>query len=94
MFVAVYGTKQRVGCLEAGMYFMNAARVTKLDKVAPTPQRPESSSDEAVQAIGRALGAHYSDLVEAPLPDKLLQLLARLDGDKTPKSGGSDDAVG
>ena len=32
-----------------------------------------------LETIGRALKAHYDDLVHAPLPDKFLDLLARLE---------------
>jgi hypothetical protein len=47
-----------------------------------------------VQAIGRALEAHYADLVHAPLPDKFLQLLARLEDDKSAlKAEGKCDAL-
>ena len=35
---------------------------------------------KALEAIGRALEAHYSDLVQAPLPEKFVELLARLEG--------------
>ena len=31
------------------------------------------------ETIGRSLKAHYSDLVHAPIPDKFLELLARLE---------------
>ena len=34
---------------------------------------------KALEAIGRALKAHYDDLVNAPLPQKFLDLLARLE---------------
>ena len=34
---------------------------------------------KALEAIGRALKAHYDDLVDAPLPDKFLELLTRLE---------------
>ncbi len=40
------------------------------DFAAPDPK--------AVEAIGRALEVHYADLVQAPLPEKLVELLARL----------------
>ncbi len=74
---------------------MNAARVTKFVKLDPAPGPQDQASNEAVQAIGRALGAHYSDLVQAPLPDKLLKLLARLDDEpQAPKTNGSENAVG
>jgi len=35
---------------------------------------------KAVEAIGRALEAYYTDLVQAPLPEKFVELLARLEG--------------
>jgi hypothetical protein len=34
---------------------------------------------KALEAIGRALRAHYDDLVHAPLPDRFVELLARLE---------------
>ena len=34
---------------------------------------------KVLETIGRALKAHYDDLVHAPLPEKLLDLLARLE---------------
>jgi hypothetical protein len=74
------------------MVRMNTARVTKLENPGPEKEAPDLDSTAAAQAIGRALGAHYSDLVDAPLPDKLLQLLARLDDEQKAKEGG--DALG
>jgi len=71
---------------------MNEARVTKLENLAPRTGSQDQGGTAAAQAIGRALGAHYSDLVQAPLPDKLLELLARLDDEQ--KSKGSRDALG
>jgi hypothetical protein len=74
---------------------MNAARVTRFGQPISPPDPPDQASDEAVQAIGRALGAHYSDLVKAPLPDKLLQLLAKLEEEQNaPEVKGSGNAVG
>jgi hypothetical protein len=74
---------------------MNAARVSKFEKPGPAPDVPAESGAEAVHAIGRALEAHYADLVEAPLPDKFLQLLARLeDDDSASKAEGKRDALG
>jgi hypothetical protein len=50
---------------------------------------------KAVEAIGKALKAHYADLVDAPLPDKFLELLARFEAeDPAPETKGSGDAVG
>jgi hypothetical protein len=34
---------------------------------------------KALDAIGQALKAHYDELVYAPLPDKFVELLARLE---------------
>jgi Anti-sigma factor NepR len=39
------------------------------------------------EAIGRALKAHYDDLVRAPVPDKFMELLDRLEA--TEQSGNS-----
>jgi anti-sigma factor NepR-like protein len=68
---------------------MNATRTNKveaLDIAAPDPK--------AVEAIGRALEAHYSSLVQAPLPDKFVELLARLERDRDSGTQGSEDAFG
>jgi hypothetical protein len=42
---------------------------------------------KALEAIGRALKAHYDDLIHAPLPDKFVELLSRLEA-KERLSGG------
>ncbi len=34
---------------------------------------------KVLETIGRALKAHYVELVEAPLPDKFVELLRRLE---------------
>jgi hypothetical protein len=76
------------------MLMMNAARVSKFEKPGPRPDLPAESGAEAVQAIGRALAAHYADLVQAPLPDKFMELLARLEDDKSAlKVQGKRDAL-
>lgn len=50
---------------------------------------------KALEAIGRALKAHHADLVQAPLPEKLVELLARLKvGDSASEPQGSGDANG
>ena len=44
------------------------------------------------EAIGRALKAHYDDLVQAPVPDKFMELLDRLEAtEKSAKSRSRDD---
>lgn len=40
------------------------------------------------QALGRALKAHYEDLASAPLPDRLLVLLAELEAKEAASSRG------
>ena len=48
---------------------------------------------KALEAIGRALKAHYDDLVEAPLPDKFVELLGRLEARERSSAGkGARDA--
>jgi hypothetical protein len=50
---------------------------------------------KALEAIGRALDAHYADLVRAPLPKKFVDLLARLAAAERPSAPkGSRDALG
>lgn len=49
---------------------------------------------KAVEAIGRALKAHYTDLVDAPLPERFVELLARFEVvDRVPELRGSRDAI-
>ena len=40
------------------------------------------------ESIGRSLKAHYDDLVNAPVPDKFLVLLAQLEAQETRTSAG------
>jgi Anti-sigma factor NepR len=68
---------------------MNATRTNKvesLDTAAPDPK--------SLEAIGRALEAHYASLIEAPLPDKFVELLARLERDEASRTQGRPDALG
>jgi hypothetical protein len=66
---------------------------TRTDKTeAPDTACPDP---KALEAIGRALAAHYADLVQAPLPDKFAELLARLEtGGQVPAPQGRRDALG
>ena len=44
------------------------------------------------EAIGRALKAHYDDLVRAPVPDKFMELLDRLEAtEQSARSQSGDD---
>jgi hypothetical protein len=68
---------------------MNATRTNKTepaDAAAPDPK--------ALEAIGKALTAHYASLIQAPLPDKFVELLTRLEGDPVPTAQGRRDALG
>jgi hypothetical protein len=53
---------------------MNVTRTSKTED--PDTEAPDP---KAVEAIGRALEAHYAALVQAPLPDKFVELLTRLE---------------
>jgi L-alanine-DL-glutamate epimerase-like enolase superfamily enzyme len=68
---------------------MNATRTKNVeildDTTAPDPK--------SVEAIGRALEKHYASLIEAPLPDKFVELLARLEREQVPLTPGSRDAL-
>jgi len=69
---------------------MDVTRTNKTE--APDTGAPDP---KAVEAIGRALAAHYAALVQAPLPDKFAELLARLEveeRDSAPQ--GRRDALG
>lgn len=52
---------------------LGALGVVEDDHVAEPTLDPK-----AQDAIGRALKAHFEDLMQAPLPDRLLVLLAEL----------------
>ena len=73
------------------MLRMTAARVTKFEKPDPTVESCDRG-ESAAQAIGRALEAHYAGLIKAPLPDKFVELLARLEQDQVPQTKGEPDA--
>ena len=76
------------------MLSMSAARLTKFEKPGPAPDHRDGESTEAARAIGRALEAHYASLIKAPLPDKFMELLARLEQDQVPPTQGEPDALG
>jgi hypothetical protein len=46
------------------------------------------------EAIGRSLKAHYEDLVRAPVPDKFLEMLDRLEAAEESKPKGAADESG
>lgn len=57
---------------------------TRTSKTAAPDAQGGAPDPKAVEAIGRALEAHYADLIEAPLPDKFMELLARLEAGGRP----------
>ena len=65
-----------------------------MSKTKPTNDRAPADAGldaKAMEAIGRALQAHYDDLVKAPLPDRFHELIASLDaGDETAPQGGAN----
>jgi Anti-sigma factor NepR len=63
---------------------MNQAKPT--DEKAPADAGLDA---KAMEAIGKALRAHYDDLVKAPLPQRFHDLIARLgaDDDAAPEKG-------
>jgi hypothetical protein len=67
---------------------MNSTRAGKVETLDTAASDPK-----AVEAIGRALEAHYSSLIQAPLPDKFVELLARLERDQASRTQGRPDAV-
>jgi Anti-sigma factor NepR len=76
------------------MLSMNLNRINKSEPSGAAIQEKIMPDPKAAEAIGRALEAHYADLVQAPLPDKFLDLLARLEnGDQGSKPNGSPDAL-
>jgi hypothetical protein len=61
-------------------------------KVARVVAAPDP---KALEAIGRALEAHFADLVQAPLPERFMELLARLEGgERISEAHEKPDAVG
>jgi Anti-sigma factor NepR len=61
--------------------------MTKINPAGNTSSNPTEDSTlngaaldpKVLETIGRALKAHYDDLVRAPLPEKFLDLLAQLE---------------
>ena len=67
---------------------MKATRTKRSEVTNSAPPDPK-----AAEAIGRALEKHYASLVQAPLPEKFVELLARLERDKDSGTQGTRDAV-
>ncbi len=64
------------------------------DEVKASRDLRDGRANAKVQeTIGRSLKAHYNDLVHAPIPDKFLELLARLElkEQRTPAQESDDE---
>lgn len=69
--------------------------MTPKEKTESEAQEVAAPDPKAVEAIGRALAVHYADLVQAPLPDKFMDLLTRLEvGGLVPAPKRRRDALG
>jgi hypothetical protein len=61
------------------------------DSNVPADGRDGRLNAKLQDAIGRSLKAHYDDLIQAPIPDKFVELLARLEMKERAGSTESDD---
>jgi hypothetical protein len=61
------------------------------DAKVSTDSRDGRLNAKLQDAIGRSLKAHYDDLIHAPIPDKFIELLARLEMKERARSTESDD---
>ncbi|WP_236841733.1 NepR family anti-sigma factor [Bosea sp. PAMC 26642] len=68
---------------------MNGTETTMTNQGGAGEYEPEMVLDPRVQeSIGRSLKAHYDDLINAPIPDKFLVLLAQLEAKEHSASAG------
>jgi hypothetical protein len=68
---------------------MNGAGKTMNNQGGAGDDDAEAVLDPRVQeSIGRSLKAHYDDLINAPIPDRFLVLLAQLEASETKASAG------
>jgi hypothetical protein len=58
---------------------MGGRSMRKSSPVEKSTLNDAALDPKVLETIGRALKAHYDDLVHAPLPEKLLDLLDRLE---------------
>ncbi|MEZ2410085.1 hypothetical protein GGC47_005238 [Bosea sp. OAE752] len=68
--------------------------MTNLDAAMPDPGGDNDDLDMVLdprvqESIGRSLKAHYDDIVNAPIPDKFLVLLAQLEATEQRAGGAS-----
>ena len=66
--------------------------MNRLDAAMTEPDEPDDGFEPVLdpkvqESIGRSLKAHYDDIVNAPVPDKFLVLLAQLEATELSASG-------
>jgi hypothetical protein len=64
------------------------------DSAAARPRGGGGLDARSQEAIGRSLKAHYEDLVRAPVPDKFLEMLDRLEAAERSKPRDAGDESG
>ena len=70
--------------------------MNRLDAAMTEPDEPDDGFEPVLdpkvqESIGRSLKAHYDDIVNAPVPDKFLVLLAQLEATEQCAAGASCD---
>lgn len=70
--------------------------MSRSDAAMTEPDDPDEGFDLVLdprvqESIGRSLKAHYDDIVNAPVPDKFLVLLAQLEATEQHAAGASRD---
>ena len=69
--------------------------MTQMNSTKPGQPYDASQDTKVLDAIGRALKAHYDDLVSEPVPDRFLDLLADLEQEeRRAKLKGDENASG
>ncbi len=69
--------------------------MTQMNSTKPGQPDEASPDTKVLDAIGRALKAHYDDLVSEPVPDRFLDLLADLEKEeRKAKAKGDGNASG
>jgi Anti-sigma factor NepR len=69
-----------------GQHDLPGTDAAEKETVKTVPRVTPALNQKVQDAIGRSLKAHYDDLVNAPVPDRLLALLDELEA----KEGGRD----
>lgn len=66
-----------------------------MNRAKPIDEKaPDAGLDsKSMEAIGKALRAHYDDLVKAPLPDRFNELISRLGAEDVAAPEGGANAV-